>query len=139
MTAKILIVEDEMMVAMDMEAAIEDLGFEPVGIAADSIEALALADKKPDLALVDLHLRDGLTGPEVGRELVNRGIQVVFVTANPRIVAGGIPGALGVAEKPCDEGKIASIISFAIGRRNGKAVMPPHGFYAFASGDLASG
>lgn len=137
MTARILIVEDEMMVAMDMEAIIEELGFEPVGIAADSAEALALADSQPDVALVDLHLRDGLTGPEVGRELADRGIQVVFVTANPRIVANGIPGALGVVEKPCNDGTIASIISFAIGQRTGKAVMPPPGFHAFASGNHA--
>ena len=138
MTARILIVEDEMMVAMDMEAVIEDLGFKAVGIAADSTEALALADRQPDVALVDLHLRDGLTGPDVGRELVKRGIQVVFVTANPRIVASGIPGALGVVEKPCDDGTIASIISFAIGQRKGETVMPPPGFYAFGSGNHAS-
>lgn len=139
MTARILIVEDEMMVAMEMEAVIDDLGFEPVGIAVDSAQALALADKQPDVALVDLHLRDGLTGPDLGRRLADRGIQVVFVTANPRIVVRGIPGALGVVEKPCDNGTIASIIAFALGQRSGAGMMPPPGFHAFASGDRAPG
>lgn len=138
MTARILIVEDEMMVAMDMEAIIEDLGFEPIGIAADSSEARKLAELQPDVALVDLNLRDGLTGPAIGRDLALRGIQVVFVTANPRTVSHGIPGALGVVEKPVDDGTIASIISFAIARRDGKHMMSPPSFMPFSS-DVASG
>jgi CheY-like chemotaxis protein len=137
MTARILIVEDEMIVAMEMEAVIEDLGFEPIGIAADQRQARELAELKPDLALVDLNLRDGMTGPQIGRDLAARGIQVVFVTANPRSVALGVPGALGVVEKPVDDGTIASIIAFAIAKREGRNVMPPPGFVSF-SGDLAA-
>lgn len=137
MTSRILIVEDEMMVAMEMEAIIEDLGFQPVGVAADSEQALALAGEKPDVALVDLHLRDGLTGPAIGRELARRGIDVVFITANPRIVAEGVPGALGVVEKPCDERTIASIVAFAIGCRKGEPIPPPSSFRPF-SGDFAA-
>ncbi|PTM43158.1 response regulator [Bosea sp. 124] len=137
MTARILIVEDEVLVAMEMEAIIEESGFQPVGIAADSLEALKLAEDKPDVALVDLNLRDGLTGPDVGRELAKRGIVVVFVTANPRLLADGIPGALGVVEKPLDDGLIASIISFAIAKREGRDVVPPACFLPF-SGDVAS-
>jgi CheY-like chemotaxis protein len=137
MSSRILIVEDEMMVAMEMEAVIEDLGFLPIGIAADSVQALELARETPDLALVDLHLRDGLTGPSVGEELARRGIGVVFITANPRIVATGVPGALGVAEKPCDERTIASIIEFALGHRKGEQVAPPAGFKPFSGGIAA--
>lgn len=137
MTARVLIVEDEMMVALEMEAVIEDLGFEPIGIAADALTARRLADHKPDVALVDLVLRDGLTGPDVGRDLVDRGIQVVFVTANPQMVGRGIPGALGVVEKPVDDNAIALILSFAIAKREGRQAMPPPGFKPF-SGDFAS-
>ncbi|WP_162261806.1 response regulator [Bosea sp. Root381] len=133
MTARILIVEDEMMVAMEMEAIIEDLGFEPIGIAADTQQALELAERQPDVALVDLNLRDGLTGPDIGKHLAKRGIQVVFVTANPRIVYDGVPGALGVCEKPVDDGTIASILAFAIAKREGQNVMPPPGFIPFSS------
>lgn len=137
MTARVLIVEDEMLVAMDMEAVIEDLGFEPIGIAADSREARKLGALQPDVALVDLNLRDGLTGPEVGRHLARLGIQVVFVTANSGIVANGVPGALGVCEKPVDDGTLSSILAFAIAKRSGKNMMPPLGFVTF-SGDIAS-
>lgn len=135
MTPLVLIVEDEMMVAMEMEAVIEDLGFKPIGIAADQRQARELAERRPDVALVDLNLRDGMTGPQIGRDLAARGIQVVFVTANPRSVAEGVPGALGVVEKPVDDGTIASIIAFAIAKREGKNVMPPPGFVSF-SGDI---
>ncbi|MGY6251644.1 response regulator [Bosea thiooxidans] len=137
MTARILIVEDEMMVAMEMEGVIEDLGFEPIGIAADRRQARELAELDPDVALIDLNLRDGMTDSDIGRELAARGIQVVFVTANPRSAPHGIPGALGVVEKPVNDGTIASVIAFAIGRREGRNVMPPLGFVPF-SGDVAA-
>lgn len=132
MTARVLIVEDEMLVAMDMEALIEDLGFEPIGIAADRRDAMRLAGLGPDVALVDLNLRDGLTGPGIGRDLAARGVQVVFVTANPRELKGGVNGTLGVCEKPIDDGTIASVLGFAIARREGRDLPPPPGFSPFS-------
>jgi DNA-binding NarL/FixJ family response regulator len=131
MAARVLIVEDEMLVAMEMEAAIEDLGFEPVGIAADTTQALQLAEGKPDIALVDLNLRDGLTGPDIGKLLAQRGVHVVFLTANPRIVANGVPGALGVCEKPASTATIASILAFAAAIREGSGVEMPLNFIRF--------
>lgn len=137
MTSRVLIVEDEMLVAMEMEAVIEELGFEPVGIAADTRQALTLAEVQPDIALVDLNLRDGLTGPTIAKELVQRGVHVVFLTANPRIVATGIPGALGVCEKPADTATIAAILAFASAIRQGMEVEPPPRFIPFSS-DLSA-
>lgn len=132
MVARVLIVEDEMLVAMEMEALIEDLGFQTVGIAADRREAGQLAEQRPDVALVDLNLRDGLTGPSIGRDLAARGVQVVFVTANPRDLRGGVAGTLGVCEKPVDDGTIASVLGFAVARRQGRPASPPPGFKPFS-------
>ena len=84
MAARILIVEDEMLVAMDLESILADSGFEPVGIAADLTTAEEYFDQSIDLALVDLNLRDGLTGPQIGKLLGARGVTVLFLTANPR-------------------------------------------------------
>ncbi len=137
MTARILIVEDEFLIALAMEAVVEDLGFEPIGIAADAREARDLMRLKPDVALVDLNLRDGFTGPQIGRDMAAAGIEVVFVTANPRSVTQGVPGTLGVVEKPMDDGTLASIVAFAIARREGRTIVPPPGLIPF-SGDLAA-
>lgn len=116
MPAKVLIVEDELLVAMDMAATIEDLGHVSCGIATTADEALGLAQADaPDVALVDVHLADGKTGPQIGQELAKRGVRVVFVTANPRVLGNGVPGALGVLEKPIDERAVAEVISWLEG------------------------
>ena len=81
MAARILIVEDEMLVAIELEGLLEDLGHDPVGIVPDLQAAELYFDEALDLALVDLNLRDGLTGPEIGKRLGERGVTVVFVTA----------------------------------------------------------
>jgi response regulator of citrate/malate metabolism len=61
----VLIVEDEMMVAMHLAMMVRNLGHEVVGIAVDSKSAALMAEKQPDLAFVDCNLRDGHTGPDV--------------------------------------------------------------------------
>ena len=68
-----------------------------------------------DLALVDLNLRDGLTGPQIGRMLCDKGTKVVFVTANPRLLGDGIAGAVGVITKPTDEDTLRQAVDYALG------------------------
>lgn len=134
MTARILIVEDEILIGLELEAMIEDLGHQPVGIAPDVNEAMRLAETRPDIALVDLHLRDGLTGPQIGRILSEQyDVTVIFVTANPRLLGHGVPGTIGVMEKPIDERVIGPAITYALERRGGANVMPPPALQAFQS------
>lgn len=76
---KILIVEDEALLAMELESEVEDAGHEIVGIAADSKEAIELANKAlPQFAFVDIQLLDGPTGIEVGRYLSSSSIPYVL-------------------------------------------------------------
>ena len=125
MPARILIVEDEMLVAMELEAILEDLGHEPVGIAPDLLTADDYSQEKLDLALVDLNLRDGLTGPEIGKRLSERGVTVLFITANPRLLGNGIAGTVGVLTKPTDEATVRAAVDYALGLRNGASVTAP--------------
>ena len=125
MTARILIVEDEVLVAMELEAILEDLGHEPVGIAPDLATAQTCTYMPLDLALVDLNLRDGLTGPQIAERLCARGVPVLFITANPRQLGDGVAGTIGVLTKPTDEATVKAAVDFVLGVREGRAVAPP--------------
>jgi two-component system, response regulator PdtaR len=131
---KVLIVEDEMIVALNLRHMLTALGLEVVGIAPDAETAQRLADRDPDIALVDVNLRDGLTGPQIADRLAREvGATVLFVTANPRDVADGIPGVVGVMPKPYDEYSIASAVEFLVSHRAGATPTPPPNLRLFAS------
>lgn len=100
MTKRVLIVEDEIFVALEIEDIVRSAGFEVSAIAADRAMAMNAADIS-EIALVDINLRDGATGPEIGRELaVCHGVRVVYVTANPSQIGSAQAAALGVVTKP---------------------------------------
>jgi DNA-binding response OmpR family regulator len=124
MSARIMIIEDEALVAMELRYVLEDLGHEVVGTAADARTARQLTlETDVDLALVDIHLSDGPTGIELGRELAQqRGVTVVFMTANPGMVRDGVAGTIGVLSKPTDERAVQIAVDYALRRRAGRPV-----------------
>ena len=127
---RVLIIEDEILVALDLESVVAEMGLTPVGIAAD----LAGAEKLgalAELALVDINLRDGPTGPKIGRELAASGATVLFMTANPEQLGSGIPGALGVLTKPVTDAELRAAIRFALARRQAERAAPPSGLQLF--------
>jgi DNA-binding response OmpR family regulator len=80
---RVLLVEDEPLVAFDTEHFLNSEGFEVVATidsVAGALEVIA-RDAAIDLILVDVHLADG-SGVEVAREAHARGMQVLFVTGN---------------------------------------------------------
>ncbi|HEV7229076.1 response regulator [Brevundimonas sp.] len=129
MTARILIIEDEALVAMELRFVLEDLGHEVVATVGDARSARAIAAQSEiDLALVDIHLSDGPTGVEVGRELgQDMGVTVLFMTANPGMVRDGVAGTVGVLTKPTDERAVQTAVDYALRRRQGQPTMyaPP--------------
>jgi len=110
-----MIVEDQALLAMELEHVLADNGCDVVGCAMDRAGAFAIAERqRPDLALVDVNLLDGLTGPQIARCLVqDYGAAVVFLTANPEQIPEGFAGALGAVSKPFDEYTIRSVVDFA--------------------------
>ena len=132
MSSDILIVEDEMLVACEMQAILEEHGYRCAGIVPDMTAARGYYDEPLDLALVDLNLRDGFTGPQIGEQLSSAGIPVIFITANPTQLGEGVAGTIGVLTKPTDEETLLQAVSFALGSRAGRAVLPPAAMRLFA-------
>ena len=124
MAARILIIEDEALVAMELRFVLEDLGYDVVATVADARTARDVArQSEVDLALVDIHLSDGPTGVDLGRELgQDMGVSVLFMTANPGMVRDGVPGTLGVLSKPTDERAVQASVDYALCRRMGRPI-----------------
>ncbi len=128
MTARILIIEDEALVAMELRFVLEDLGHVVTGVASDAVTARNLVrENEIDLALVDIHLSDGPTGVQLGRDLAQDGVTVMYMTANPGMVRNGVAGTLGVLSKPTDERAVQMSVDYALRRRKGEPVQyaPP--------------
>jgi CheY-like chemotaxis protein len=110
-----MIVEDQAILAMELEMVLGDAGYSVVGCAMDQPGAFAIArSEAPELALVDVNLLDGLTGPDLAARLVqDHGIAVIFLTANPEQIPDGYAGALRAVSKPFDEQTIQDAVAFA--------------------------
>ena len=112
---RVMIVEDQAILAMELEIVLGEAGCDVVGCAMESAGAFAIAEReRPVLALVDVNLLDGLTGPQIAQRLVTEyGAAVVFLTANPEQIPEGFAGALGAVCKPFDEKTIRAVVAFA--------------------------
>jgi two-component system, response regulator PdtaR len=110
----VLIVEDEMLLAIELEYLVEEVGCHSLGCAMSSDEAVDLAEKlHPDLALVDVHLSDGPTGVEVARKISRDcGGVALFMTANVKRLPDDYAGACGVIGKPYSEHGVRTALSY---------------------------
>jgi CheY-like chemotaxis protein len=127
----VLIVEDEVLLATELEFLVEEAGYHAVGCAMSSDEAVDLAKAlHPDLALVDVHLRDGPTGVEVVRKIhQDCGAAALFMTANVKRLPADFAGACGVIGKPYSEHGVKTALAYlAVCLREGRAPgLPPAG------------
>jgi DNA-binding NarL/FixJ family response regulator len=120
---RVLIVEDEALVALELEELLLDEGFEVVGSAANAAQAIDLGRRhRPDLALLDANLADGLTGPRIAKTLVHERLAtVVFVTGQANLLPSDLHGAFGVIEKPCGGQAMVEALRFLSSYLCGKA------------------
>jgi len=121
---RILIVEDEFLIALDIEDVVRSLGHEVVG-PANSLARVKELAANIDLALVDVRLYDGITGPHVAEYLAAElGVTVVFMTGNPETVRAST-AAIGVLQKPFGLGHVSDVIKYAAAVRDGRHPAPP--------------
>ena len=126
---RVLIVEDEFLIALDVGETIEAMGLQIAGFASGRSHALALA-QTADIALVDVNLSDGR--PELGRELAEiYGLTVIYMTANPEEVNQVQNGVLGVLTKPVMPHVVEQSIDYAVARRTGGIASLPRELHVF--------
>jgi DNA-binding NarL/FixJ family response regulator len=120
---RVLIVEDEVIVAESLRRNLEASGYEVIGHAMDGREAINLARlQHPDVVLMDVVLRGGTNGIEAARSiqrLVDTAIVYVTGHSNEALVSDAVrSGAFGYVLKPFQARQITSSITIALQRRS---------------------
>lgn len=124
---KILIVEDNLILAQDMRDIVSGLGYETSGLA-ESFETARLLAPFSTIALVDVNLSDGATGPRIGQYLATEfGMSVVMVTANPQAIQSGLSNVIGVISKPVDPTIVGNVLNYIRAIREGRVAHAPSG------------
>src|SRR5215213_5853383 len=117
MATDILIIEDEPLIAMDLEALVEGLGHNVSGVARTRTEAVKLAgENRPGLILADIQLADGSSGLDAVNDLLKSfEVPVIFITAYPeRFLTGERPEPAFLIAKPFQPANVSAVISQAL-------------------------
>lgn len=113
----VLIIEDEPLIAIEIEGLVESLGHRVIGVARTHREAVALATaKRPGLILADIQLADGSSGLNAVNELLKTfEVPVIFITAFPeRFLTGERPEPAFLIPKPFQPASVSAVVSQAL-------------------------
>jgi CheY-like chemotaxis protein len=113
----VLIIEDEPLIALDIQTLVEQLGHDVTTIARTHTEAVRAALKsRPGLILADIQLADGSSGLEAVNEILGtREVPVIFITAFPeRFLTGQAPEPAFLITKPFSADSVKAVISQAL-------------------------
>jgi len=116
-TARVLIIEDEPIIAMDIESIVLELGHESVGIADTRERAVRMAEaEKPDLILSDIQLADGSSGVDAAHDILAKtDVPIIFITAFPeRLLTGERPEPTFLITKPFKRSAVQAAVSQAL-------------------------
>ena len=117
-SGKIMVIEDEAIIAMDISAIVDEMGHVVTGIARTRTEAVALAAaKRPDLILADIQLADNSSGIDAVNDILQQfdDLPVIFITAfSERLLTGTRPEPAFLITKPFSEDQVRSAVSQAM-------------------------
>ncbi len=120
-TARLLIVEDERIVALDLKLTLEALGFEVVSTVATEADAVRMAmSYRPDLVLMDINLEAGGDGINAAVELTRfADVPVIFLTAyadNEILRRASAVAPYGYLVKPVQQRELNATVQMALAR-----------------------
>ena len=139
--SKILIVEDEPIIASDIEMILEDLGYDVIGIEDNAEDALSLIKKTPpDLILLDINLDGDIDGVMLAQD-INTQFQIpfVFLTSNAdKLTINRVKrtNPSGFIVKPFSEKDLQSNIEIALFSKPEKTNTPKNDFFIKDGGSL---
>ena len=113
----VLIIEDEPMIAMDLESIVEGLGHRVTSVARTHADAVkSVESKKPGLVLADIQLADGSSGLDAVNDILSAfEVPVIFITAYPdRLLTGERPEPAFLITKPYQPDTVKAIVSQAL-------------------------
>lgn len=118
---RIMIVDDEQVIARDIKSSLESLGFKATSIVSTGIQAIEKAKQdKPDMVLMDIHLRDQMDGIEAANSIYSElHIPVVYLTAyadEELLARARASGSFGYLVKPFDELELKATIDMALNK-----------------------
>ena len=114
---EVLIIEDEPIIAMDLESVVTGLGHTVLHVARTRSEAVAgIGDHRPGLVLADMQLADGSNGLDAVKEILAVcSVPVVFITAYPeRLLTGSRPEPTFLIAKPYNTDAVKAVITQAL-------------------------
>ncbi|HYJ82493.1 MAG TPA: response regulator [Allosphingosinicella sp.] len=115
--AEVLIIEDEPIIAMDIETIVRDLGHSVTGVAVTRDEAVAQAmARRPGLVLADIQLADDSSGIDAVKDILQEfQVPVIFITAFPeRLLTGERPEPTFLITKPFQRSTVKAAIAQAL-------------------------
>jgi CheY-like chemotaxis protein len=115
--AEVLIIEDEPIIAMDIETIVRDLGHNVTGVAVTRDEAVQQAmAKRPGLVLADIQLADDSSGIDAVKDILSEfQVPVIFITAFPeRLLTGERPEPTFLITKPFQRSTVKAAIAQAL-------------------------
>ena len=114
---RVLVIEDEPLIAMDLESIVRDMGHEVTGVAVTRDEAVALAmEERPGLVLADIQLADDSSGIDAVKDILAEfDVPVIFITAFPeRLLTGERPEPTFLITKPFQRETVKTTIAQAL-------------------------
>jgi DNA-directed RNA polymerase specialized sigma24 family protein/CheY-like chemotaxis protein len=117
LSARVLIIEDEPIIGLDLTRLARELGHEVLGVAATRDEAVTMAQRTlPGLILADVRLADGSSGMDAAADILESfDIPVIFITAFPEhLLTGDRPEPAFLITKPFREDAVKALISQAL-------------------------
>lgn len=120
MNKRILVVEDEFIIALDLKLGLENLGYAVIDTVGTGQEAIDIAvENRPDVVIMDIKLKGDMDGIEAAEKIAELHIPVIYLTANTddfTFNKANMKGSYGFLEKPFNLDKLDTVIKLTIQR-----------------------
>jgi DNA-binding response OmpR family regulator len=121
----LLIVEDQMLLAMGLKDELEDCGYRVLELAIHNKQAMNLAlDVRPDLALVNIELADGDDGVALAADLKALGVPVLFISGQTARARSAMAVGIGSIPKPYSPSELVAAVDYLFRHEQGDESRP---------------